>query len=344
MPQIPNRNHRHILIVQTAFLGDVILITPLIHATKSLFPMSKIDALILPQTAAALANNPDIEHLLLFDKRANKMRSFFRLIREIHKNKYDLVLTPHSSMTTALLLFLSRIKTRVGYNRWAARHLLTHKVPHPDDGMHKIDKNLGLLSVFGTQKYSRQTALYPSDDDIGKAGILLSPLLNHNKPLIALAPGSVWFTKRWPQAYYSKLINLLAAQDFALVLIGAPDEKDLCTRVIEKSGREALNLAGELSILESAAVIKQCDLLICNDSGAMHIGNAMQTDVFAFFGPTVLTIGYYPYRSDDTVFELDMDCRPCGSHGSNNCPLGHHDCMNNILPGMVFDAVQRKFK
>ncbi len=335
---------RRILIVQTAFLGDVILVTPLIAAAHERFPQAEIDALVLPQTQIALQNNPHIRQVLLFDKRTDKLRSFWKTLKEIRKNHYDAAITPHSSTTTALLLFLAGIKIRVGFNRWTARYFLTHKAPHPARGMHKIDKNMGLLTALDGKSQQAATALYPSEADRQKAAGLLQPLLQDGQPLIALAPGSVWFTKRWPARHYSALSRLLADAGYGLVFIGAPDEQELCAQVIRQSGADALNLAGELSILESAAVIGRCDLIICNDSGALHLANAMQTDVFAFFGPTVQSIGYYPYRKNDRVFELEMDCRPCGSHGANTCPLGHHHCMENITPLSVFDAVQRKFK
>jgi len=336
-----NRPMQRILIVQTAFLGDVILITPLIAATARLFPQARIDALVLPQTAVALKNNPHIRRIVLFDKRSHKLRSFWKALKEIRQNRYDAALAPHSSMTTALLLYLAGIKIRVGYDRWLQRFLLTHKAPHPMNGMHKIDKNLGLLTAFGVEKPSAETALYPSAADNEKADVLLDEFREKGKHLIALAPGSVWATKRWP--HYGALAWMLADAGFQMVFIGAPDERELCQNLIEEKGIAALNLAGKLSIAESAAVIGRCDLMICNDSGALHLANAMKTDVFAFFGPTVQKIGYYPYRKNDRVFELEMDCRPCGSHGAEKCPLGHHHCMKNITPQSVFDAVKRKF-
>jgi len=98
-----------------------------------------------------------------------------------------------------------------------------------------------------------------------------------------------------------------------------------------------------MSILESAAVVGLCDLMICNDSGALHMANAMKTDVFAFFGPTVQSIGYFPFRETDFVFELNMECRPCSSHGGRKCPLGHHLCVKDISPETVFDKVVERF-
>lgn len=332
------QNPRRILIVQTAFIGDVIIITPLIRAIKEIYPTTLLDVMVIPQTAGVLENNPNINEIILFDKRKNKIFAFVKTLQQLKKNRYDLAISPHSSITTGLLLKYAKIKMRIGYDRWTAAKYLTHKVPHPD-GIHKTLKNLTLLSFLSDKTFFHQTELFPSTSMIEKATKLLGEL-NNSRKIIAIAPGSVWFTKKWPTEYYKTLAEQLVENNFDIVLIGSKEEKEICVEVLpDKNG---INLAGELSILESAAVISQCDLLICNDSGALHIANAMQTDVFAFFGPTVQSIGYYPFHENDFVFEREMECRPCGSHGGNTCPLKHHECMKMIYPEEVLKKVLKK--
>jgi len=332
----PNR----ILIVQTAFIGDVIIITPLIRAVKELYPSAIVDVMVIPQTAGVLENNPNINEIILFDKRKNKIFSFIKTLLLLRKKRYDIAISPHSSMTTALLLYYAQIPKRIGYNRWGAAKYLTHKVPHPDV-IHKTHKNLSLLSVLSDKMFSNQTELFPTELILRKADDLLHPLQENTQNLIAIAPGSVWFTKRWPTEYYKTLSKKLVENNFGVVLIGSKDEKEICNEVLP--GEDGINLAGKLSLLESAAVISKCDLIICNDSGALHIANAMKTDVFAFFGPTVQSIGYFPFRENDFVFEREMECRPCGSHGGKSCHLNHHDCMNKIYPEEVFKKIIEKF-
>ncbi len=331
-----------ILIIQTAFIGDVILITPLIRAVGQLFPSALIDVLVIPQSSAVLENNPHVRHILLFDKRKNKLTAFFKTLRQIRKNKYDLAISPHSSLTSAYLMLLGGIKARLGFDRWHASKYLTMKVPHKK-GIHKIRKNLHLLSVFGENQYDMQTELFPASDTIKKYAALPEQMPYSGRPVIAIAPGSIWNTKRWPVTYYSELTKTLERERFNLIFIGSPDEEVLCRRIINDAQSRAINFAGKSTIPESAAIINQCDLLICNDSGAMHIANAMQTDVFVFFGPTVKFIGYYPFREKDRVFELDLNCRPCGKHGGDACPLGHFKCMLNIKPQTVMKAIREKF-
>ena len=337
------KDYKKILVIQTAFLGDVILITPLIRAVRQLFPSAQIDALVLPQTSSILQNNPYLTEILHFDKRKDKWKSFFNTIKTIRKNKYDLAISPHSSTTTAYLMLLGGIKERLGFNRWHAAKYLTLKVPHLQ-GVHKIKKNLHLLSVFSDQEFEMDTELYTEDQSVKKYQQELQKFTGNRKPVIALAPGSVWYTKRWPEEKYIELTKLLRQSGYNLIFVGGPDEREICTKIINKAGIEAKNYAGEASPLDSAALLKYCDMLICNDSGAMHIANAVKTDVIAFFGPTVRDIGYFPFRENDIVMELNMECRPCGSHGGNACPLEHHNCMKNISAQSVLKVINEKLK
>ena len=331
-----------ILLVQTAFLGDTILTTPLIRAVRQLFPQAQIDILVIPQTAGVLRNNPHLNHIILFDKRADKKSAFVKTLKRLKSEKYDLAVTPHSSFTTGLLLKLACIPHRIGFDRNPIRFFLTQTVPVPH-GKHTIEKNLALLRPLSKQTFSMQTELFITHKEKYLAQNLLQRL-PAAKPKIAIAPGSVWPTKRWPKEYYARLVKNLK-DDFALIFIGSDAERDLCAWIIEQAGAQtAMNLAGELSLLQSAAIIEQCDLMICNDSGALHLANAMQTDVFAFFGPTVKEFGFYPFRPHDFVFEVpDLYCRPCGKHGSHACPQKHFRCMLEIEPKKVEEKVRARF-
>lgn len=328
-----------ILVIQTAFIGDVILITPLVRAIKESFPEASIDLIVVPKSSEVLQNNPNINSIIIFDKKKNKLFSFFKILNIIKKKKYDIAFLPHSSLTSTILTFLGRIPIRVGFDRWISRKLLTHKVTHIKN-VFKIEKYLHLLSPFSKERFGIQTELFPTSKMENTVEKLLSEL-NTNKK-IALAPGSIWYTKRWPEENYRKLIGYLSELNYGIILIGSKDEEELCDRLNPKIN--SLNLAGKLSILESASIIKNCDLMICNDSGALHIANAMQTEVIAFFGPTVKRIGYFPIGKNDKVMEIDLECRPCSSHGGQTCPLGHHNCMKLITPEIAFEEIKNHLR
>ncbi|MFA7056426.1 MAG: glycosyltransferase family 9 protein [Candidatus Cloacimonadales bacterium] len=337
---------KRILIVQTAFIGDVILITPLIRETHKLFPNCPIDVLVARGNQSILLNNPHINKILTIDKKSNL--GYFKCLKELIKNKYSVALTPHRSARTLTLLLLAGIKVRIGFNSDIYRRLLNYRCKHPQN-VHKAEKNLGLLTPFiskgyaefkdyvpkkGAIKLNWESELFFSETDLACSKRYLKPGIN-----LAIAPGSIWNTKRWSAKNYSVLVKLLADQGFNLIFIGSKAEKDLAAKIMQDAGVIATNSCGELSILGSAALISQCQALICNDSGALHIANAVDTQVFAFFGPTVKKFGYYPYRKHDHLFEIELECRPCGMHGHRQCPLGHHNCMEMIKPQEVFNKI-----
>lgn len=331
----PNR----ILLIHTAFIGDVILLTPLIRAIKQSFPESYLGVILIPIAKEILRNNPNIDELIVFNKRKNK---FFELIKKIimvRKRKFDTAILPHSSLTTAVIPFLGNVKTRIGFDRWTTQKLLTHKVRFRKNIL-RIEKNLDLLSPIINASFSIETELFINKETKEKIDGLVEQF--NNKKMVAIAPGSVWFTKRWPKNYYKKLAWELANLGYFIVLTGSKDEQSLCEEI--KPSKNSVNFSGKLSILESAELIRRCKFIICNDSGALHIANAVKTKVYTFFGPTVKKIGYAPFRKNDHVFETELKCRPCGSHGGKNCPEKHHNCMRKITPELVLAKIQKDFK
>jgi heptosyltransferase-2 len=141
-----------------------------------------------------------------------------------------------------------------------------------------------------------------------------------------------------------ELCRDLASEGWYLIFIGSKAERELCDRIIIRTGIEAANCCGDFSITASAALLSQCNALICNDSGALHIGNAVKIPVFAFFGPTVKRFGYFPFGENDTLFEVDLNCRPCGMHGHEKCPLGHHNCMRMLKPDQILPVILRTIR
>lgn len=333
-------DYRRILIIQTAFIGDLILTTPLIRGLKILFPDADIDAVVRPGAAPVLKNNPHVNQVLLFDKKGNKWKSFSEMVQRLRHNSYEIAIIPHRSVTSGMLAFRSRIRERIGFKNRLSTLLLTKSICLTRSGS-EIRRNLNLLKAFTDAEFSEETKLYP---DI-LAQMRIQELLpeKNGKAFIAIAPGSVWYTKQWPEFRYAELAARLYRDGHQLIFLGSPGERKLCDRIIgEADAKDAINLAGITGITESATVTEVCDLMICNDSGAMHIANAVNTDVIAFFGPTVEQFGFSPYRANDSVFQVDLPCRPCGKHGGKTCPNKHFRCMLDIDIDAVYNEVNRK--
>ncbi|MBN1465293.1 lipopolysaccharide heptosyltransferase II [candidate division KSB1 bacterium] len=331
---------RKILIIQTAFIGDVVLTTPLIRHVSGLFPRARLDVLVIPQTQNVLENNPHIHSLITFDKRNDKRRAFRDTARRLSAEHYDLCFLPHRSFTSALLAVQARIPLRIGFAGRIPSLLYHIRVPF-DPSKNQINRYLDLLRSVSDKEYDARTELFLSEKDIACARSHLKGL--NAKIVLAVAPGSVWPTKRWPQERFAALVHKLAQHPLGIVLIGSLQERNLCDAILQQAGTDRIiNLAGQTTLLGAAAVIRGCDLLICNDSGAMHLANAVETDVVTFFGPTVQRFGFAPFRSQDVIFEVELKCRPCSAHGGRTCPQKHFRCMLDIPVKDVYKKVLEK--
>lgn len=333
-------NHRNILILQTAFLGDVILSTPLLRAVRQLYPAARLDVLTIPETGAVFRHNPHVDEVLFFRKRPflTKIMSLVRVISRIRKRKYDLAISIQSSLTSSFILLLGGVPRRLGFSR---QRFLTDSVPH-ENGPHKIQKILRLMEPLTDRRHDMQTEIFWGSDEAETCRRIIETVPDDCDRVIGVAPGSIWYTKRWIKEYYRELVALLERERVHAVLIGAKEDVPLCEFIKGDSG--ATIVAGSVSVPEAAALIERLDLLLTNDSAPLHIANAVKTDVIAIFGPTVRDLGFYPYRDNDEVIEVELDCRPCGTHGAQKCPLGHHDCMNLITPDIVLDEVRKHLR
>jgi heptosyltransferase-2 len=330
-------NYNRIVVIQTAFLGDVIMSTPLIRALREVFSSAEIDVLTIPETSIIFKECPYITNVLVFNKRKSwrKIVFFLELVFALRNRNYDLAISIQSSLTSSFLMLLGRIPIRVGFAR---QKLVTIPVTH-ERGLHVRERYIYLMKPFSEKKFDLQTEIFWSNNEEQKARKIVQQYRDDNEFLVGVAPGSVWNTKRWLKEYFATLLGLLEQDNIKIILIGGGEDRLLCEEIIEKSNSNALNLAGDLSVLESAAVIQKLDLMITNDSAPLHIANAVKTDVIAFFGPTVRRFGCYPYQSKDKMLEIDLYCRPCSKHGSKKCPEKHFRCMREIKPEMVFEVI-----
>ncbi len=331
---------RRILIVQTAFIGDVILTLPLLQKTRDLFPAAEVDFVAIPAVGNLLETVPEIRNLWIYDKRGKDrgLRGFWRLLERCRKRRYDLALVPHRSLRSAALVRLSGIPRRIGFDRSAGRFLFTEVIPYPWN-THEINRNLHLLRPFGVDPAAKIfPRLHFTAADTGQVEQWLQVRkIPADAPLVAIAPGSVWATKRWLPEYFAKLAEMFANAGFCPVLIGGKGDASVGQAVLAATSEAIPNAIGAFTLRESALLIRKSRLLVTNDSAPMHLAVGTQTPVVAIFGPTVPAFGFYPYGENDRVVEVaGLSCRPCGKHGGNVCPIGTFACMKGILPQQVF--------
>jgi ADP-heptose:LPS heptosyltransferase len=307
-----------ILIIQTAFIGDVILATPLIGNLKTQFPDAKIDFLVKNGNQSLLRNDPNLNEILVFDKK-KKVASLLELLIKIRAKKYDIVINLHRFASSGILTFLSGAKQKLGFKKNPFSFAYTQSFPHEiGNGKHEVDRNLELIKHL-TSSLNRQPKLYPSIEDF--EAVKTYQIENY----YCLAPASVWFTKQAPKEIWLKLIAKLTVENSTIYLLGGPDDRGLCEEIKAKTNSEkVINLAGKLSLMQSAALMKNARRNFVNDSGPLHLASAINAPVTAFFCSTSPLFGFGPLSDDSEIIEVEnLACRPCGLHGHKECPKGN---------------------
>jgi heptosyltransferase-2 len=315
-----------ILIIQTAFIGDVILATPLIDSLHVQFPNSKIDFLVKNGNQNLLINHPNLNRVLVFDK-SKKIKSLLALLKEIRKEKYDLVVNLQRFFSSGLLTAFSCAKEKRGFKKNPLSFLFTKSFDHiVNNGLHEVERNLALIEDL-CKKTFKSPKLYPSAIDFDKISTFQS------KSYYCIAPSSVWFTKQAPKSVWIKTIHSIKDKNAIIYLIGGSEDFNLCEEIsIEIKNIEIKNLAGKLSLMESAALIKGAIRTFVNDSGPLHLASAMNAPVTVYFCSTSPSFGFGPLSDDSEIIEVkNLSCKPCGLHGYKSCPKGHFECGDLLL-------------
>lgn len=338
-------NLQKYLIVQTAFIGDVILTLPIVQLIKEKIPHSEVDFLTISRSAEILNNHPDINSIIIYEKNKEDrgIIGFLKILKKLKQKKYQIAVIPHRSLRSALLVYMAGIPKRIGFDRSAGKFLFTDIIKY-NNSLHEIERNISLLSkLLEVRELKIFPKLYPDISDINRIeSILANNGINKSEKFICVAPGSVWNTKRWTKEGYIELIKKLIKKNYLIFLIGSKSDFMLCDyikRCVNDS--KVINLAGELNLLQSAELIKSSVLLVSNDSAPVHIATAMNTPVVVIFGPTSPVFGFYPYHQKSEVIEFaNLKCRPCRIHGSKKCPTGKFECMTGITHELVLDKVE----
>jgi len=318
-----------VLIIQTAFLGDVILATPLIENIHEHFPNAQIDFLLKKGNEALLKEHPILRKTYVFDK-SRKRKSMMELIRSIRKEQYDLVINLHRFASSGLITTLSGAKETRGFTKNPFSFLYSKRVPHElGKGQHEVDRNLSLISDL-VEVPQRRPQLYPSQADLDFVSQW------KNEAYFCLAPASVWFTKQAPPAVWQYVMEKFDEDGVQFYLLGGPADYELCEGIKLVSQRNNVhNLAGKLSLMQSAALMKDAKRNFVNDSGPLHIASAGNAPVSAFFCSTTPEFGFGPLSDDSNVIAVkNLDCKPCGLHGHKACPKGHFQCGNGLIEAM----------
>jgi heptosyltransferase-2 len=319
-----------VLVIQTAFLGDVVLTTPLLEELAQRH--GPVDVITTPAAAALVETHPAVRQVHRYDKRGKDRgpRAFLRLAGMLRDAGYSSVYLPHQSWRSGMLAMLSRIPERVGFDSAPARRCYTQTAGR-NEGLHETGR---LLALTGIQA-ERLPSLGITADDHSAAEQWMAAT-GVAEQFVAIAPGSVWATKRW--GGYADLAGRIESP---VVVVGGPEDRALGDEICAAAPDRSWNAAGILSLRASAALLSRAAALVTNDSLPLHMAQATRTPTVAIFGPTANSMGFGPRGPMDRVVELEsLHCRPCSPHGPKKCPLGHHRCMVDLGSRVVADALE----
>lgn len=318
-----------ILVIQTAFIGDVILATPILEALHAAYPNANIDILVRKGNQTLFAGHPFLKNAFVWDKSKGKYKNLFLLRIAIRRQKYDLVINCQRFAASGFLTAYSKAKIKIGFDKNPFSRKFTYKVPHEiSNGMHECERNLELLKPLGITGIALPK-LYPRP-------------LEHTQeePYVCIAPASVWYTKQFPEHKWIELIQKIGKQKL-IFLTGGPSDAALCNRIMEKLPDYRIkNLCGQLNLLQSAAFMREAEMNYVNDSAPMHLCSAVNAPVTAIYCSTVPEFGFGPLSTQSKVVQTQeqLACRPCGLHGFKACPRGHFNCAETISPEQIIHS------
>ena len=346
------------LLIQTAFIGDVILLTALLEYLHQTEPATPVDVLVRRGNEGLLAGHPHVRRVLIWDKKYRKYAALWDLLQQIRAAKYGRVVTLQRFASTGFLTAFSGAPERIGFAKNPLSRFFTRRVPHIiGDGAHEVTRNLTLLDASLNEELgmrNEELALTGNSSFLIPNSSLIRPRLYPSAadeaaaapyaaagPHICLAPTSVWFTKQYPEA---KWLELLAAlpKNVRVYLLGGPPDVAACERLAAASGRaNVVSIAGKIGLLASAVLMRGAVMNYVNDSAPLHLCSAVGAAVTAIFCSTVPAFGFGPLSPVSFIVETkeQLACRPCGLHGRAACPLGHFRCAYGIEVGQLLASL-----
>ncbi len=321
-----------ILVIRLSSMGDVVLTTPFIRVLRNNFPNAKIDFLLNIAFSEIYKFNPNIDNLILYNRKLSKSeikkeRGIY--LKENQIDKYDIIFDlQNNRRSKAWSEGISDKIERVAKNRLHKLSLVYLKKPRLKSDFHIVNNYVKTASQLGVQTDNKGCEIYTSSDN--------KTYIPNTKHLIAFAPAAQHFTKQWLPERFIELSDMLADK-YQIVLLGGTSDIDICSFIAKRTHADVFDFSGSNSIIKTYQIAKQCSALVTNDTGVMHIASAAQIPIVAIFGSTVPALGFTPYKVKHSIVEVNnLSCRPCTHIGKKKCPKGHFRCMTDIDSTSVY--------
>jgi heptosyltransferase-2 len=329
---------KQFLIIQTAFIGDVVLATGILEKLHHHFPEANIDFLLRRGNEGLLVNHPYLRELMVWDKKNGKLNNLFKLLKHIRKVRYDAVINVQRFAATGMLTAFSGAKETIGFDKNPLSFLFARKIKHIISNRgtvrHEIERNNDLVAAI-TDQTAFRPKLYPSEADFQFVEE------HKNAPYLTISPASVWFTKQFPKEKWISFIKKIPDQ-YTIYLLGGPADRVLAEDIRSATERSIVaNLCGKLTFLQSAALMRDAVMNYVNDSAPMHFASAMNAPVTAVYCSTLPLFGFGPLSDVQHIVEIPeaLYCRPCGLHGHKACPEGHFFCALKIMDEQLLETL-----
>ena len=312
---------KRILIIRLSSLGDILLTTPIIRSLKTNYPQLSIDFLVKNDFIDAIQLNPYINNIIIYNDSPE-------LLIELAENKYDLVINLHNNFRSKKIVK----KLGVPFYKFVKPNLKKFLLVHFKINMLKEIKSI-------PERYAEVIPDINLDDKGLELFIpdSIKSELYGLKNVIGICPGAFHFTKRWPIEYYAEFGNKLIKDGFKVVILGGESDKNICAD-LQKMIPNSIDLSNNNALFQTAEHMKNCKVVVCNDSGLMHTASAVGIPVISLFGSTVKEFGFAPYGVKSLVIENNnLNCRPCTHIGRSKCPKTHFKCMNEITANSAYD-------
>lgn len=330
-----------ILVVQTAFIGDAILTLPMIQRLKLNHPDSTIDVICIHNTAEIFSASPSVKNVIILDKKGKhkSLSGLWGFIKELRKNKYTKVYSPHRSFRSSFIVMNLNIPETYGFNSASFGHVYKNLIEY-NHSYHEVRRNLALIGYDDPNGWKILPQIKASDEIQASIDNYFSNI-KLDGAIISIAPGTVWNTKKYPAEYLETVIKFLVESSYKIILIGSEKEKQLCESIKDKFSRNVYSSAGYFSLVETIELLKRTKLLITNDSAPTHLGMCADIPVLTLYCSTVPEFGFYPYNNGSSFLSINnLYCKPCGIHGFDKCPVKNFACGYNLVPEIVISKLK----
>jgi heptosyltransferase-1 len=366
-----SKQFERILLIKPSAIGDVIHTLPVLVKLRARYPAARIDWLLTPAIAELIRHHPALSHVILFARQEysrfgrswSATTGLLNLVTAIRRTRYDLVIDLHGQFRSALFTLASGAATRIGFDRprkaiqgASSRRLVreaylhgwtgaregawiaySHRIPIPTLDVHAVERYLWLGPMLGLDD-DRPDFTFPVPPAAqARIAALRAQRGLLGKPLAVLVPGSLWETKNWHLEGFIDVAHHLCRTGRAVVLAGSAADRARCQHVA-RACRGAVDLTGQTTLSELAALIQQAAICVTNDSGSMHLTVALGRPVVSIFGPTdPLWIG--PFGQPHAVVRANVPCSPCYLRKLQRCPH-EHACMREVSAAEVIGRVE----